>query len=49
MKNTLGCPHCGSDNVRRRRTWHLLNNWRCKKCDRIFIKPKIQLRERRDK
>ena len=35
------CPHCGSGRIRRRYRQHRRYNWRCRRCNRVFIRPKI--------
>ena len=34
------CPHCGSRNIRRRYRQHRRYNWRCRRCNRVFRRPK---------
>ena len=34
------CPHCGSRNIRRRYRQHRRYNWRCRRCNQVFRRPK---------
>ena len=34
------CPHCGSRNIRRRYRQHRRYKWRCRRCNRVFRRPK---------
>ena len=34
------CPHCGSKNIRRRYQEHRRYKWRCRRCNRVFRRPK---------
>ena len=36
------CPHCGSARIRRRYRRHRYNNWRCRRCNRVFARPKTE-------
>ena len=36
------CPHCGSTRIRRRYRRHRYNNWRCRRCNRVFARPKTE-------
>ena len=38
------CPHCGSSNIRRRYRQHKRYNWRCRRCNRVFRRPKRSAR-----
>ena len=34
------CPHCGSRSIRRRYRQHRRCKWRCRRCNRVFRRPK---------
>ncbi len=34
------CPHCGSRSIRRRYRQHRRYKWRCRRCNRVFRRPK---------
>ena len=34
------CPHCGSRRIRRRYRQHRRYNWRCRRCNEVFRRPK---------
>ena len=34
------CHHCGSGDIRRRYRRHRRYNWRCRKCNKTFVRPK---------
>lgn len=34
------CPYCGSKNIRRRYREHKRYKWRCRRCNRVFRRPK---------
>lgn len=37
----FGCPFCKSSRIIKRFEFHLINKYRCKKCHKIFRKPKV--------
>ena len=37
------CPHCGSRNMRRRYREHRRYKWRCRRCNRVFRRPKSRI------
>lgn len=36
------CPFCGSGRIRKRRNQDRYNNWRCRRCDRVFAHPQTE-------
>ena len=34
------CPHCGSSRIRKRYRQHRRYNWRCRRCNEVFRRPK---------
>ena len=34
------CPHCGSDNIRKRYREHRRYKWRCQSCNKVFRRPR---------
>ena len=34
------CPHCGSDNIRKRYREHRRYKWRCRSCNKVFRRPR---------
>ena len=34
------CPHCGSDNIRKRYIEHRRYKWRCRSCNKVFRRPR---------